>query len=88
MQQYEVDLEKRSRRTWLIFAESPEEAATKAEARNRGFRATAVDEQDVIGRCEGCSVPLLNPDTSFLQPDEGHWLCGKCSSTEATNQPK
>jgi hypothetical protein len=83
---YTVELSLELRQVEKVKASSPEEAVQVAQRRaQRGFTAQAVESSkagwDVIGPCEGCSVPLLDDGTgrSYRSAGEdGGYLCLSC----------
>jgi hypothetical protein len=75
---HKVELERRETRTVQIDAASAREAAEIAEKENDGFDATAVDDAEVIGRCECCGCPILEGDKYEYDAEDGLHFCGEC----------
>lgn len=84
LKRYEIELTLLKKKTVTLDAESPEAAATTAEA--AGFKADDVTEVidgvpageywEVTGRCEGCSQVLLDNAGEVTADDVD--LCKKC----------
>ena len=78
---YKVDLRQVKFTSIEVIAESAANAALLAESRCIGFQANIVmdeggEEWTVDGKCEGCSVHLL--DGEYFVDGNGCNFCNKC----------
>jgi hypothetical protein len=76
MKQFDIELARHETREWLIHCEDRQDAIDRAERKNPGFKATIVNDEEIIGRCNGCGNACFDGDGATLRHDG--WFCKTC----------
>jgi hypothetical protein len=86
MKCFRIELEKRDRIEAYVFAKSRSEGIAEAASRNKGFKPTAVDGDDVVGMCEDCRKWIADGDAYHTDSD-CVILCDACYKRILRDQP-
>ena len=97
MPSYEVDVQHSYSATLTVeadsYADAVQQAVEDAKLIATGSRWTptcvandgADDAKDVVGRCEGCGVWLIDGDAFHVDTEESIYLCKKCGRSDSEN---
>jgi hypothetical protein len=82
---YEVQMRRIQEQSWDIRAKSIAAAIARAEELSPHFKVVAVDDKELLHRCEGCRLPIFNGG-DYETDCEGVVLCPECAySCRATS---
>jgi hypothetical protein len=78
MPTYEVELIRRDYKTVEVKAVSAAAAATIAEGDHPGFRANAVGDRGIVGKCESCRGIIFDDDEYQTDIEGEVRICAEC----------
>ncbi len=61
-----------------VYVQPDDLASFCAAMRQVGIEVMAVDDQDVIGLCESCAIPILHDEEYSRDDEDGIVLCKAC----------
>lgn len=82
LNQYEIELERNDYKQLTVTATDFSTAVKLAELLSPGFRVVAVDDKELIAKCEACGKPIFDGD-EYVPCEDVVYLCGECYHKES-----